>query len=737
MALGRTYGGQRRPAMAAAAVGVLVWLNQARRAFLAGRNLVDLSLLWSIHILLVTVTLLPGAPLDALRPVAAFVYLLFVPGLLLARLLRVYEEDPLAQLVTAVGLSLIYDMLLGLTLSGIPPAVIERPLDAIVFLPTSLIITAILSLLVRREQSLLAPFGQFARPYFLAWALLPLAAVSVALHVLSGGAIFWMVILLAVISATPLLLLLRRPTAAEGVTALFSIGLALAFHKYFVTPEFPGWDPRLEQFFASLVLDAGRWSPQSPHIYQTMLSITVLPAAAAEATGLGLESTFKILFGVILGFLPAAIFLSLRNLFSARWAFIGAFLYLGHYVFPLVMASVGKQTLATLLLVLLILTVTNDERGSMRVRVLQLILALAVVFSHYSTVPALVIGFGTSLVLTQLVKRRVPLPSNQIGTLPSLGLLLAVFIFTYIWFTWTSDGNLFTEFVAAGQRIAEAIRDELFLNRQVIGVSSGRFIPDGISYVMILFANWAVVLASLLGFALCLFGILQRDRFRAYLAVLGGGGVVLGALFAIIPQTTESLVISRTFMMTLLWLLPLSIFGMKWIFRTSRLWQKSFAVPIVGVALFIYIALGTGLATHLMGDRDFSHALDPRLTLNSYDQATLGFVSLHRGQRPPIYSDGIGRQLFLAAEPSKTALLSSLDLSSIGSNEFYLYLRKANLSGRWTSRGVAVFATHVPQAEESEMLELVASLKNNLNLVYASEGAELYYSTSGQLSQQP
>jgi uncharacterized membrane protein len=203
--------------------GTLVWSNQAVRRFLVGRNPAELSLLCAVHLVLTTIILAPGTPLDVLRPVTAFLYLLVVPGLLLARLLRVYQEDPLAQLVTAVGLSLIYNMVLGLALSGIPSAVIERPLSAEVFLPISLVITAVLYMADRTPGSLLASFAQVARPYTPAWALLPLTAVFVALHVQGGGSNLWNVVLLALIAAMPLLLLVRRPSDPRAREFLRSI----------------------------------------------------------------------------------------------------------------------------------------------------------------------------------------------------------------------------------------------------------------------------------------------------------------------------------------------------------------------------------------------------------------------------------------------------------------------------------------------------------------------------------
>ena len=115
-------------------VGTYLTFRQTFGMYLADRNVAELSLLMGVHVLLATVVFLPGTPLDALRPVVAFFYLLFVPGLLLVSVFRLYQEDPLAQLVTAVGLSLIYIMVLGLALSGIPAKRRRRqskPLDQI------------------------------------------------------------------------------------------------------------------------------------------------------------------------------------------------------------------------------------------------------------------------------------------------------------------------------------------------------------------------------------------------------------------------------------------------------------------------------------------------------------------------------------------------------------------------------------------------------------------------------
>ena len=700
----------------------------APSTLLAGRNVSELAVLWAVHALLATVVLLPGTPLDVLRPVVALVYLLLVPGLLLAGVLRIYQEDQLALLVTAVGLSLIYVMVLGLMLSGIPASFVERPLAAEVFVPVSLAITGVLALAVPQGHSILGPLAPVAKFRYLGWALLPFAAVYVALHVQGGGSILWMVFLLGAISATPLLLLVRRPTAAECVVAIFCIALALAFHKSFAAPVVHGGgDIRREIFFAIQVLDAGRWSPDASHIYGAMLSITALPVAVSDALNQDLIPTFKLFYGFILAFIPAVIFLTIRNLFGARWALVGAFLYLGNFVFG-AMPGLTRQIVATLLVALLVMTITNASRTPVRIRSVQLALGLGVVFSHYSLLPVLVIAFGASLIVKWIGQWRGALSVNQVALLPTLGLLVPVLVFTLFWFNWTVDGSLFHTFVSLARTVIEAMKDELLFNRQATTIASG-VIPNGISFIMLLLANWLIVFGSLLGLAICFFGFLRRDRFLTFLGAIGSGGILLGGLFLLLPETSESLNTHRAFFMTFPWLLLLALGGLKWMFSALHLTGTRSLAVIAALALSVYIALGTGLVTHLIGDDDFTYALDRRLTANFNDDAALSFLSNYWVRDRSVYSDKWSHdRLYLISHQRRLVVISEPSLPPGSEDGFLLYVREPNKAGEWVIKPFILGqdAAEIKRKTESETAEFVEKLRGQLNLVYESKGVTIY-----------
>jgi uncharacterized membrane protein len=711
--------------------------HQAIRAFLTKRNLAELLFLWSIHILLVTATLVPGTPLDVLRPVVAFVYLLVVPGLLLVRLLRVYEEDPLAQLVTAVGLSLIYDMLLGLALSGIPSSVIERPLAAEVFLPTSLVITGILSLIGPTKQSLLVPFAQFARPSSLAWALLPLTAVFVALHVQSGGSTLWMVLLVAVVAATPLLFVVWRPTAAECAVSLFSIALALAFQMYFILVDFDG-DARLEIFHASQVLSAARWAPQGNDLYGSMLSVTTLPAVFSAVADLGIILAFKLLYGFVLALIPVAIFLAFRNLLGQTWAIVAVFLYVGHIVFATVMPSLSRQVVATLLLALLILTATSGwQTITNGRRSVQFLLVLALVFSHYAMVPVVVVAFGTSLVLSWLVQWRVTLKQYRFRSLPPLGVVLAVSAFAYLWFTWASGDSVFMAFAVRLALMGKAIIGGLLLNEEATTIATG-IIPSQLSYWMLLMVNWFIVAMGLIGFAFSVHGIFQRDSFRTYLAILGVGGVTLGGIFLVLPQTSESLNTLRSFFTTLIWLLPLSVYGVKRVLEVSGLARRHGGPALAAIgflALSFQLALGTGLVTHLFGDTDLSYAFDSRLAPDHYDHAAVGIVSQYKTVEKPVYVDRPGNVVFRRiGRRAGEGMLDEPRIPVAAYNGYYLYFGNLNRNGRWILARIVhgSESRQIQNTTEPQMMVFVASRRDRMNLVYSNGGSQLYFSDGVQ-----
>ena len=86
-----------------------------------------------------------GLDIPVLRQIVAFLFLSFVPGLLLLRILRIHNVHIIESLLYSVGLSLVFVMAMGVVANfALPPLGISKP---ITLLPLLLIITLALLLL--------------------------------------------------------------------------------------------------------------------------------------------------------------------------------------------------------------------------------------------------------------------------------------------------------------------------------------------------------------------------------------------------------------------------------------------------------------------------------------------------------------------------------------------------------------------------------------------------------------
>ena len=80
-----------------------------------------------------------------------------------------------------------------------------------------------------------------------------------------------------------------------------------------------------------------------------------------------------------------------------RGALAVAFLFVGHVVFSGAMLALGRQTVATLMVVMLILMSLTVDARFWRVRILQVAFALAIVVSHYSLVPIMIVALSLTI----------------------------------------------------------------------------------------------------------------------------------------------------------------------------------------------------------------------------------------------------------------------------------------------------------------------------------------------------
>jgi uncharacterized membrane protein len=317
--------------------------------------------------------------------------LLVIPGVILLRALRVPGTAiasncvyvPAASILVLTGSSLAID-LIG------PRAGISAPLRALPLLVALEIVCALLLVAARNAPpEVQIPWDALERPVALAWPIvLPLVSAAGALRLNSGHSNSLAVISVVLVLITLVATFLRAPWCDDSllIVILFAAGLALMWSFSLRGDLVYGFDISDEYHSLTQTVTAGVWHVSHPSdAYSAMLSLTVLPAALHELSGVQTLLVFKVVYPLTGALFPVGVYCLGRRMLTSRWAFMAAFLVIMQQTFFQEFTALARQEVATLLFVALLAAVL-DTTQPQRVRwIFACLLSLGVVVSHYST----------------------------------------------------------------------------------------------------------------------------------------------------------------------------------------------------------------------------------------------------------------------------------------------------------------------------------------------------------------
>lgn len=208
---------------------------------------------------------------------------------------------------------------------------------------------------------------------------------------------------------------------------MYGSGLALAWGSSLRGEWLFGWDIQKEYVVAETTKLAGRWSAQTGgDAYNAMLSITSMPVQLGSLSGASMEYIFRLLYPMMLAAVPVGVFSMLRARYSVRNAATAVVVLLvSARAFPQQLPAVARQEVALLLFVsaLVVSMVDGDIRGR---RLVFLLLAGSIGFSHYTTGYTVVLMVIGSWLYTKLGTKRARNSKNFI-TLPiALGVVAVI-----------------------------------------------------------------------------------------------------------------------------------------------------------------------------------------------------------------------------------------------------------------------------------------------------------------------
>ncbi|MFY0407339.1 hypothetical protein [Solicola sp. PLA-1-18] len=356
-------------------------------------------------------------------------FLLTVPGALGLRAIGIAPggrgHAVLYTVATSVALNLA--AVLGVTVVGALTS-LARPLSTLpVVLAVDVMVLLLAAIAVLRRDAAPVPVPRTVSP-LTALLLLPAAMAAGAMLIENRDQPWLAYVALVGAGAAVLWALRAARDGHDGVVAmiLYCVTLTLLWSYSLRSSGLYGFD--VQQEFAAFrnTADALRWAPAGGDPYGAMLSITALPTAWWQVTGLAPLAIFKALLPALFALYPIGVYLIAR-----RWAGGVASLVATSVLFLTSsmagqLPALARQEVGLLLFVVLVLVAFDRAVGRRQAMGLVVLLSAGLVVSHYSSAYVAILFLVLARVVAAVVALRCGRSRTSVLTLPIVALILVM-----------------------------------------------------------------------------------------------------------------------------------------------------------------------------------------------------------------------------------------------------------------------------------------------------------------------
>ena len=531
-----------------------------------------------------------GISIPIVQPLIGFIYLTFVPGILVLTALRMRDLDVVEIALYAVGLSVAIVLSIGLVTNIVFNAFTTIKPFSLLAVTSSLSFVVLVLCAVAYFRNRTDP-----KPLFTTESTVPLAP-TLFLCVLPFLAVFstylvnnynvnaGQLFLWLILGVVALLIAFDKfiPSKLYPL-AVFVVGLTLLFQVALISEWVLGADIQTEWSLANSVINAGVWNPNIQHQYDAMLSVVTLAPIYSLISSLDLVWVFKLVYSVILALVPVGLYQIFRRQLNDKVAFLSCFFFMSFAGFYLELPSMARQEVAELFCVLLILVLVSKEMNKETQSALFAVFGLSMVVSHYGVTYLIVLFlFVTWLLLTvarlnrsnrtlrylrtqfgihkdnQIIAASPEPPPGSALTIISVSVL---FIASTAYYFYTAQGTIAQQVASLASHIAGSIGD-LFNPTYSQGANVIAKGPAlGILHRANAYVNYLIQFFILAGVCLTIF--LKKRRFNLqfpYIVLATISFVFLIASIAV-PWLGAALNYSRIYQITLIFLAPFLAIG--------------------------------------------------------------------------------------------------------------------------------------------------------------------------------
>lgn len=325
--------------------------------------------------------------------IITLLYLGFIPGVIILRILRLHDLGNTFTVLLSVGLSIFSVLSLGLFMNQVYPlAGIMQPLEVVPLLVTFTVYNLVLLLLAYRndrgfssESSSKLSFKLLTSNQFLCLCILPLVAIigAYTLQYYKNNSI--QILLLIFICAIILAMAWGYLKREYYHIAIFSIALSLLYYSVLISNHIWGYDIFFEYQFATYVIKNGIWDYMWPHAYNSMLSVVMFGPIYSKLSGMTLTWVLKFIYPFLFSLISIGLYKIFEKHTGPRLAFLAAFFFIAYNGFSYGwMVQMARQQIAEIFLVLLVWLMIDRKIPQNKRKFLYMIFGVGLIFSHYS-----------------------------------------------------------------------------------------------------------------------------------------------------------------------------------------------------------------------------------------------------------------------------------------------------------------------------------------------------------------
>lgn len=677
------------------------------------------GIILTIHLIfLITIELNSiGIEIPIIKQLFGFIFLTFVPGLVLMRIIGLHKLDGVETILYSVGLSIAFLMFTGAFINLLPTIGVLNPISFTnFFISTNIIMVILYIMCYFRNRRFSVPITSKLildnKTFFL--LLIPFLSVFGTYFFNNYNSNAFILILILIISLFPLFVIYDKIPKNLYPLTTFVISISLLYHSSLISNFLVGTDIFHEYFLQSLVFSNQIWDPSKYGSYNIMLSITILPNFYALMLDLKGIWVLKIIYPFIFSLLPLGLYKIFKESFNDKISFLAVFFFMSFSAFFTELLGLARQEIAELYFVLLILVMLTAKINEIKKSVLLIVFGVGLVLSHYALSYFFIfyIFFILIIPLSIMKLRNIPIIRDLFGKNEKSSLniknpiplsatyIVFLIVFAFAWYLYLSNASTIADVLLVVKKVYTGLFTEFFnaASREsnvlmAIGLGSKNM---SLQREIFKYLQYLSQFFIVIGF-ISLIKDYKNKNFNQNYLVIVFTSLFLLIISVILPHFSNTLNMVRIYHITLLFLSPLCILGciilIKLILKPFKIfkykYKNNIAKIILSGFLISYFLFNTGFIYELTGDNlptDSFRNLDfPRFNQNEVSGAT--WLDNHLDKKKYkynyVYADTY-RMLLLGGFNWHGIVAFPYNLTSMNSKvkDYYIFFGTINIQGK-------------------------------------------------------